>query len=109
MAQLRQDRQEFASRDVVVAISGPDSRQDFVDFWQRNAMPFIGLPDSLHAVADAYGQQVNWFKAGRMPALMLIDQRGYLRYEHHGKSMADILPDDALLAMIDLLLAEEHT
>jgi len=108
MAQLRQDKEQFEARGAVIVISGPDSRQDFEAFWQRNKMPFIGLPDSLHQVARAYGQEVKWFKAGRMPALMLIDQHGYLRYEHHGDSMADILPDDALLAMIDLLEAQEE-
>lgn len=106
MAQLRRDADKFAQRGVVVVISGPEDAREFAAFWAREKMPFIGLPDSLHAVADAYGQEVNWLKLGRMPALMLIDRAGYLRYEHRGESMADILPNDALLAMVDALNVE---
>jgi peroxiredoxin len=103
MAQLRQDYDQFVKRGAKVVVIGPEKQAEFFKFWQAEAMPFIGLPDSLHAVAKAYHQEVNLVKLGRMPALMLIDRRGDIRYEHRGESMADIVPDEALLAMIDVL------
>jgi peroxiredoxin len=106
MAQLRQDYPEFVKRGAKVVIIGPEKRDAFVKYWQAEAIPYIGLPDSLHDVAKAYHQEVNLFKLGRMPALMLIDRQGYIRYEHRGESMADIVPDEALLVMIDALDSE---
>ena len=106
MAQLRQDNDQFVKRGAKVVIIGPEKQEAFVAFWRAEALPFIGLPDSLHDVAKAYHQEVNLLKLGRMPALMLIDRQGYLRYEHRGESMADIVPDEALLALIDALDGE---
>jgi peroxiredoxin Q/BCP len=37
-----------------------------------------------------YGQEVKLFKLGRMPAQMLIDKSGILRFVYYGHSMADI-------------------
>ena len=106
MAQLRQDYDQFVKRGAKVVIIGPEKRNAFVTYWKAEAIPYIGLPDSLHDVAKAYHQEVNLLKLGRMPALMLIDRQGYIRYEHRGESMADIVPDEALLAMIDVLDGE---
>ena len=61
MAQLRRDAVKFAQRDVVVVISGPGMREFAAR--ARERCRFIGLPDSLHAVADAYGQEVNGWDA----------------------------------------------
>lgn len=106
MAQLRQDYDQFVKRGAKVVIIGPEKRNAFVTYWKAEAIPYIGLPDSLHDVAKSYHQEVNLFKLGRMPALMLIDRQGFIRYEHRGESMADIVPDEALLAMIDALDSE---
>jgi len=38
------------------------------------------------------GQEVKIFKLGRMPAQMLIDKYGILKFVYYGTSMADI-PD----------------
>jgi peroxiredoxin len=109
MAQLRQDYPEFVKRKAIVVIIGPEKREAFINYWLAETIPYIGLPDSLHDVAKAYHQEVNLLKLGRMPALMLIDRQGYIRYEHRGESMADIVPDEALLAMIDVLNSEAES
>ena len=63
----------------------------------------MGLADPRHSVADAYKQQVHLLKLGRMPALMLVDRQGRVRYAHYGDSMADI-PDNALvLGLLDAI------
>lgn len=39
------------------------------------------------------------FKLGRMPAQMLIDKSGILRFVHYGGSMADIPPNTEILEL----------
>ena len=48
-----------------------------------------------------YGQEVNLFKLGRMPAQVLIDKAGVARYVHYGHNMSDIPKNEELLALGD--------
>jgi len=50
-----------------------------------------------------YGQQVKLTKLGRMPASLLIDKDGYIRYQHYGESMSDIPENQLVLSLIDEL------
>lgn len=107
MAQLRQDYNKFVSEDVVVIVVGPDSKAAFQEYWQRENLPFIGLPDPNYKVLKLYGQEVNLFKLGRMPAQVTIDKQGTVRYVHYGNSMADIPHNNEILANLkDLNRAE---
>ena len=103
MAQLRQDYQQFAQRQAEIVIVGPEDRQAFANYWQKENFPFIGLPDPEHSVAGRYGQEVKLLKFGRMPAMMVIDQQGAARYVHYGNSMQDIPPNREVLAVLDEL------
>ena len=106
MAQLRQDYQEFVSRDAKVVVVGPDTESAFRDFWQKEDMPVIGLADPSHTVAQRYGQEVKLLKMGRMPAIMVIDKTGVVRYKHYGDAMSDIPPSSEILAILDALNQE---
>jgi peroxiredoxin Q/BCP len=101
MAQLRHDHTKFASRDVAVVVVGPENAQRFSDYWQKESLPFIGLPDPKASVLKLYGQEVNLFKMGRMPAQVLIDKAGIARYVHYGHSMSDIPSNQEILALVD--------
>ena len=90
MAQLRQDIEQFTQRHAVVIAVGPDTQKAFKDYWKRNDMPFIGLADPDHKVARQYDQEVNLFKFGRIPAQMIIDKEGTLRFVHYSNSISDI-------------------
>lgn len=79
---------------------GPEDAEAFRNYWLKEDLPFIGLPDPEHTVLTHYGQEVKLFKLGRLPALMLIDTAGMLKYVHYGDSMADIPSDDAILDLI---------
>ena len=46
-------------------------------------------------------------RLGRLPALVLVDCAGIIRYVHYGGSMRDIPPNEPLLALLDQLNAEE--
>ena len=99
MAQLRQDYQSFQELSTEIVVIGPESAESFRKYWITNDLQFIGLPDPKHKVLKLYGQEVNLFKLGRMPAQMLIDKTGMLRYVHYGHSMEDIPKNEEILGL----------
>lgn len=101
MAQLRQDYNQFVSRDVAIVVVGPEDAKGFATYWQKESLPFIGLPDPKASVLKLYGQEVNLFKLGRMPAQVLIDKAGVARFVHYGHSMSDIPSNQEILALAD--------
>jgi peroxiredoxin len=106
MAQLRQDYQEFVLRQAQVLVLGPEDAQSFAAYWQRQDLPFIGLPDPKASVLKLYGQEVNLFKLGRMPAQVIVDKAGIARFVHYGHSMSDIPQNTELLSLLDELNAK---
>jgi len=105
MAQLRRDYQEFVKREAEVIAIGPEKPEPFAEWWRSHDMPFIGLPDPDHSVSRRYGQQVKLLKLGRLPAQLVIDKRGLIRYAHYGSSMSDIPENKEILAILDQLAA----
>jgi peroxiredoxin Q/BCP len=107
MAQLRQDYAQFVDRDAEIIAVGPEGQESFAQYWLAHEMPFVGLPDPQHTVAGLYGQEVRLLKLGRLPAQILVDKAGTVRYAHYGRTMADIPPNTELLALLDKLNAED--
>ena len=103
MAQLRQDHQKYVERDAEVIAVGPEGPKDFTQWWHDHEMPFTGIPDPKHKIAKLYSQRFNILKAGRLPALMVIDKEGKLRFRHYGESMSDIPTDEEVLKLLDRL------
>ena len=85
---------------------GPDSAQAFKRYWADHNLPFPGMPDPGHGVARRYQQEVNLFKLGRMPLLIVLDQRGVIRYIHRAASMSDIPDKRTLLDVVDEILTQ---
>jgi peroxiredoxin len=103
MAQLRQDYSRFVDLDVEIVVVDPEDALAFKSYWEKHNLPFIGLPDPTHGVLKLFGQQVNLFKLGRMPAQVIVDKNGLARFAHYGKSMSDTPSNQELL---DLLAVE---
>ena len=103
MAQLRQDYQEFVQRQTQVVVVGPEDSQAFAAYWRKHDLPFIGLPDPKASVLKLYGQEVNLFKMGRMPAQVIVDKAGVARFVHYGHSMSDIPENVEVLSLLDEL------
>ncbi len=100
MAQLRQDYQDFVNLDTEIIVIGPEDAESFRKYWTKEELPFIGLPDPEHKILKLYGQEVRLFRLGRMPAQMLIDKSGMLRYVHYSHSMADIPSNEEIMNLI---------
>ena len=103
MAQLRRDYARFVELETQIITVGPENAGAFERYWKENDLPFVGLPDPKHQVLKRFGQEVNLFKLGRMPAQVIIDKEGIARYVHYGRSMQDIPPNEELLGIIHKL------
>jgi peroxiredoxin len=103
MAQLRRDYATFVEKNTEVIVIGPEDGAAFARYWEKESLPFVGLPDPRHTVLKLYGQEVNLFRLGRMPAQVIVDRTGQARYVHYGHSMSDIPPTEELLALLDEL------
>lgn len=97
---MRRDYAKFVEQSTEILVVGPEASKAFADYWQREDLPFVGLPDPTHSVLKRYGQEVNLFKLGRMPAQVIIDRTGIARYVHYGHSMADIPENEELLDLL---------
>ena len=109
MAQLRQDYQEFVKRQAQVIVVGPEDAKAFAAYWQQHDLPFMGLPDPKASVLKLYGQEVNLFKLGRMPAQVIVDKASVARFVHYGHAMSDIPPNEEVLALLDQLSVTVET
>jgi len=103
MAQLRQDHAEFEAAETAIVVVGPEGPGAFASYWEKNSLPFIGLPDPKHSVLKQYGQEIKLFKLGRMPAQVLVDKSGVARFVHYGHDMTDIPPNKEVLGLIGSL------
>jgi peroxiredoxin Q/BCP len=101
MAQLRQDYDKFEAQNAEIIVVGPEKPASFANYFNKNDLPFIGLPDPKHTVLKRYGQQVSLFKLGRMPAQVVIDKDGIARYAHYGHSMTDIPANEEILGILE--------
>lgn len=106
MAQLRQDYNKFTEQDTVILVVGPENSLAFSLYWKNNSLPFIGLPDPSHTVLKRYGQEVNLFKFGRMPAQVAIDKNGIARFVHYGHDARDIPANEEILELLEAMNKE---
>lgn len=103
MMQLHQDHKRFIDKETEIVVIGPEKPEKFREYFDENNFDFQGLPDPDKTVLKLYGQQIKLLKLGRMPAQMLIDKNGILRYMHYGHSMKDIPENDEILELIEKL------
>ena len=100
---MRDHYSDFTTRNAEIVTVGPDSMDAFKEYWEKENIPYVGLPDREHTVARLYRQQIILFKAGRMPLNCVVDMKGRIRYIHFGTNMADIPDDEIFLNVIDQL------
>lgn len=82
-------------------VIGPEDASKFADYFSENQLPFAGLPDPVNRILKLYGQEIKIFKFGRMPAQILVDKEGIVRFVHYGDSMRDIPSNKEILELVD--------
>jgi peroxiredoxin Q/BCP len=105
-AQLRQDYQEFIDRDAEVIVVGTEKAKSFSDYWGSEKIPFIGIPDPAHTIAKLFRPEINTQEIDCIPALIVIDKDGKIRYTHYGTSMSEIPSNEDILSLLDDLNKE---
>jgi len=100
---LREDHDKFTEKGAEILVIGPEGPRRFKQVWDEQRYPFVGFSDYRHTVADLYGQEVNLAKLGRMPAMLIVDKQGVIRFAHFSDNMADIPRNEAVLALLDQL------
>jgi peroxiredoxin Q/BCP len=100
---MRDHYDDFLARGAEILAVGPNDMDAFKKYWEKESLPYIGLPDPDHTVAKQYRQEVNIFKLGRMPLNCVVDKNGRIRYVHYGSSMSDIPDNETFLRVIDEL------
>lgn len=103
MVQMGHDYAEFVKRDAEVIILGPNSPESFKRTWDIEELSMIGLSDPESVIANSYHQEVKFMRMGRLPALLVLDKQGIIRYLHYGKSMTDIPENLQVLGVLDEL------
>ena len=98
---MRDHYPEFAIRGAEIVAVGTDSVSSFQEYWKKEKIPYIGLPDPDKKVSRLYKQEINIFKLGRMPLNCVIDVNGRIRYVHFGSNMTDIPDNETFLHVID--------
>lgn len=98
---MKQDYQEFASRSATIVVVAPHAAGKVADYWKKEELPMIGIPDEDGTLAELYGQEWKLLKLGRMPALFIIDRQGNLAFAQYGKTMSDIPKNSEVLKVLD--------
>ncbi len=93
---MRRDYKKFVEKKTEVVSIAPEDMEAVRSYWKKERLPFVGLADPAHEVADRYGQSVRLLKLGRLPLQLIIDRKGTIRYRHDASSMSDI-PDNAAI------------
>jgi len=101
LTELARRYDEFRRRNTEIIAVGADSAPAFERFWIAADIPFIGVPDTDRTVLRRYGQQVRLMRLGRLPAVVLVDREGIVRWVHYGGSMMDVPPTDEILRVLD--------
>ena len=101
MAQLRQDYKKFTERQAEIIAVGPEVQKTLADYWHIEKLPFIGLPDPKHTIANLYKQERKLLKFGRMPALIMVDKQGRIGYSYYANSTSNIPSNDAIISLLD--------
>jgi len=98
---MKQDYKEFTSRSTQIVVVAPHTAEKVAEYWKKEELPMIGVPDEDGKLAELYGQEWKLLKLGRMPALFVIDRKGAVAFARYGKTMSDIPKNSEMLKLLD--------
>ena len=96
---MKQDYDKFVDKNASVVIITPHHAEKTSNYFSKNNLPFYGVPDPDHKVADLYKQQWKLLKLGLMPALFIVDRAGKIVFSYYSKNMKDI-PGNAIVISV---------
>jgi len=99
---MKQDIKQFTDRKAQIVVIVPHGAMKTKSYWEKESLPYIGIPDPDGTLGKLYGQEWNLIKLGRMPALFIIDQKGIIAFAQYAKNMSDIPENKKLLQILEV-------
>ncbi len=100
---MRDDFSTFQEHHANIAVVARHSVEKVKSYWQKENLPYIGIPDPEATLGDLYHQQWKASKLGLMPALFIVDQGGKLVYAYYSNGMSDIPTNQKLFDVLKAL------
>ena len=101
LGQMKQDYNKFVTKNASVVVVTPHDIEKTSKYFSKNNLPFYGIPDPDHKVANLYKQQWKLTKLGLMPALFVIDRAGEIVFSYYSKNMKDIPANDVVIGVLE--------
>ncbi|MBN2297932.1 MAG: redoxin domain-containing protein [Deltaproteobacteria bacterium] len=98
---MKKDIRQFTDRKAQIVVIAPHEKAKVEAYWEKENLPFIGIPDPDGKLGKLYGQEWNLIKMGRMPALFIIDKKSAIVFSQYAKNMADIPENNELFEVLD--------
>lgn len=100
---MRDRHKDFADRSAEVIAIAPDTVEHAREYFERNELPFICLPDEDRKVFRLYDVKSAMISLGQRPGLFVIDKEGVVHYAYLGWQQWEIPSVDETLAQLDAL------
>jgi len=98
---MKRDIKQFTDRKAKIVVIAPHETAKVKTYWEKENLPFIGIPDPDGKLGKLYRQGWNLIKLGRMPALFIIDQKGSIVFSQYARNMADIPENSELFHILE--------
>lgn len=98
---MKADYDLYVARKAQIIVVVPHDSEKVRACWEKEGLPFSGVPDPDGILGRLYKQEWNLIKLGRMPALFVMDRQGILAFVQYAMNMADIPPNAVILDILD--------
>ena len=97
---MKQDYNKFVGKNAKVVVVTPHDIEKTSKYFLKNNLPFYGIPDPDHKVANLYKQQWKLTKLGLMPAMFVINKAGEIVFSYYSKNMKDIPANNLVMDLL---------
>jgi peroxiredoxin Q/BCP len=97
---MRDEYRAFSALGAEIVVVTRHGRDRMREYWEKERLPFVGVADPEGKITSRFAQQWKLLGLGRMPAQFVLDCRGEITLVHYSESMADILPNEAVLEAV---------
>lgn len=98
---MKKDYSKFVAKNASIVVVAPHDVEKTSKYFSKNKLPFYGIPDPDHKLAELYRQQWKLTKLGLMPALFIIGKKGKIVFSYYSKNMKDIPANDLVIGLLE--------
>lgn len=97
---MRDQHATFEAAGASVAVVVRERPERLRGHWAGLRLPFVCVPDPDGRIAASWGQQWRLLRLGRLPAQFVVARDGRVAFAHYARHMADIVPNEGILAIV---------